>query len=59
MLEVAKLHTPEPFPFIYSSLYFMTLGIISSVEGVQQADPLGPLLFCLVIFPGLDTDVTF
>ena len=53
MLEVAKLHTPELFPYIYScysassSLYFF----ISSAEGVQQGDPVGPLLFCLVIFP--------
>ena len=56
MLEIAKLHTPELFPFIYScysassSLYFHDT-IISSAEGVQQGDPLGPLLFCLVIFP--------
>ena len=56
MLEAVKLHTPELFPFIYScystssSLYFHDT-IISSAEGVQQGDPLGPLLFCLVIFP--------
>ena len=56
MLDTAKLHTPELFPFIYScystssSLYFHDT-IISSTEGVQQGDPLGPFLFCLVIFP--------
>ena len=56
LYQDAKLHTPEMFPFIYScysasySLYFHDT-IISSAEGVQQGDPLGPLLFCLVIFP--------
>ena len=52
MLEVAKLHTPELYSCYsaLSSLYFHAT-IISSAEGVQQGDPLGPLLFCLVIFP--------
>ena len=51
MLDAAKLQTPELFPFIYSTssfLYFHDT-IISSAEGVQQGDPLGP--WCLVIFP--------
>ena len=53
MLQAAN--TSELFPFIYSccstssSLYFHDT-IISSAEGGQQGDPLGPLLFCLVIF---------
>ena len=56
-MKAAKLHTPELFPFISScystssSLYFHDTIIISSAEGVQQGDPLGPLLFYLVIFP--------
>ena len=55
MLQAAKLHTPELFPFIYScystySLYFHDT-IISSAEVVQQSDPLGPLIFCLLSFP--------
>ena len=32
-----------------NTLYYGTLGSITSESGVQQGDPLGPLLFCLVL----------
>ena len=51
MLEAAKQHLPEPFPLIYSC--YSASGhdiVIQSAKGVQQGDPLGPLLFCLVIY---------
>ena len=49
--EVLAL-APRVYPLAYSayrypSLLFHGSGIISSAEGVQQGDPLGPLLFCL------------
>ena len=56
VLEAAKLHTPEIFPYVFScysaptTLYLPTTSL-ESAEGVQQGDPLGPLLFCLVIHP--------
>ena len=56
MLQAAHLHIPEIFPFIfscYSTPSLLLLGDTSILlaEGVQQGDPLGPLLFCLVIHP--------
>ena len=56
VLESALEHTPELYPFIYScysaaSNLFFDNSIYQSQEGVQQGDPLGPLLFCLVIHP--------
>ena len=56
MLEATKRAAPEIFPLVYStystssSLHFRGT-ILHSAEGVQQGDPLGPLLFCLVIHP--------
>ena len=56
MLEVIEEFAPELFPYLFScysapsSLYFNDT-VIRSSEGVQQGDPLGPLLFCLVIYP--------
>ena len=45
---------PEIFPFVfssYSSTSYLQFGntTILSAEGIQQGDPLGPLLFCLTI----------
>ena len=56
MLEGIEEFAPELFPYLFScysapsSLYFNDT-VIHSSEGVQQGDPLGPLLFCLVIQP--------
>ena len=59
VLEAALEHIPELYPFVYScysaaSNLFFDNSILQSQEGVQQGDPLdplGPLLFCLVIHP--------
>ena len=53
MLEEAKEVVPGLFPFVHSaykkSLPFIGNDILQSSEGVQQGDPLGPLLFCLTV----------
>ena len=54
MLEATLALAPDLFPFahsVYSSPSSLYWGdrIIQSAEGVQQGDPLGPLLFCLTI----------
>ena len=54
MLHSVLLKAPELLPFAYCSyrhpsLLFFGDFSISSEEGVQQGDPLGPLLFCLAI----------
>eukprot|EP00731_Ephydatia_muelleri_P031989 Em0023g496a len=52
MLKAVQQLAPSIFPFVHSaysspsSLYWCDK-IIQSTEGVQQGDPLGPLLFCL------------
>ena len=43
---------PSLYPFVYSSYsspssLFWGNEVILSAEGVQQGDPLGPLLFCI------------
>jgi hypothetical protein len=54
MLEAVATNIPELLPFVYSAysersrLQFGEY-IIESSEGVQQGDPLGPLLFSLTI----------
>ena len=59
MLNCVKELAPEIFPFVFSSysnmsyLQFANTTILSA-EGIQQGDPLGPLLFCLTIHPILD-----
>ena len=51
-IKLFYYHTPELFPFIHSaygtpSSLFIGDTVIQSAEGIQQGDPLGPLLFCL------------
>ena len=55
-LEAARQFAPEIFHFVYScyaapSSLNIRGTILHSTEGVQQGDPLGPLLFCLAIHP--------
>ena len=56
ILEAVKSSIPELFLFVssaYSVPSYLVCGdsIILSEEGVQQGDPLGPLLFCLTLHP--------
>ena len=56
MLQAVQNFTPDLLPFVhvsYSSPSSLFWGdkTIQSAEGVQQGDPLGPLLFCLTIHP--------
>jgi hypothetical protein len=49
-------HTPHLAHLVFSSYATessLIFGeeIIASAEGVQQGDPLGPLLFCLTLHP--------
>ena len=54
MLLAVKDLAPSLLPFVHSVYYspsslFRGTEFIQSSEGVQQGDPLGPLLFCLTI----------
>lgn len=56
VLNAVAAKLPELYAFCnsaYSGHSFLVFdkNVISSQEGVQQGDPLGPLLFCLVIHP--------
>ena len=56
MLQAVQSHAPDLLPFVHSSYsspssLFWSDKTIQSTEGVQQGDPLGPLLFCLTIHP--------
>ena len=54
MLIAVRNQVPELLPLVLSaygapSCLLFGQEIIQSAEGVQQGDPLGPLLFCLTI----------
>ena len=54
MLAAVREMVPELYPLIHSaysspSSLFFGESVLQSSEGVQQGDPLGPLLFCLTI----------
>ena len=54
IIEAVSRHFPELLPFV-SSAYHISSELsfssftVSSKEGAQQGDPLGPMLFCLAI----------
>ena len=54
MLQEVSCLCPDIYPFVFASysspsLLFWGDRRISSAEGVQQGDPLGPLLYCLSV----------
>ena len=54
LLEECATHFPELFPWVSWShgqhpTLWHPMGVLSSEHGVQQEDPLGPLLFSLVL----------
>ena len=56
MLMTVRESIPELFRFVHSayaqpSSLFCRDQVVESSEGVQQGDPLRPLLFCLTIHP--------
>ena len=56
MREAVALHAPSLLGYVdsvYGEVTWLKLGefVIDSAEGIQQGDPLGPLLFCLTIQP--------
>ena len=61
MLQAVRQHCPEIYTWVqfcysdHSQLYVDGYDIITSASGVQQGDPLGPLLFALtlheIVFP--------
>jgi len=60
MLEAVASCCPDLLPFAtsaYGSPSHLWIGdrLLSSEEGVQQGDPLGPLLFCLAVQPLLSS----
>ena len=54
MLNAVREYAPTIYPLVHSAYAAPTVlhwggKTISSAEGVQQGDPLGPLLFCLTL----------
>ena len=59
MLAAVAAELPELFDFCrasYGGVSTLKFGAdrVSSQEGAQQSDPLGPLLFCLTLHPLLE-----
>lgn len=59
MLSAVSELVPEIFPFcssVYQVVPELKFGnrLVPSCEGIQQGDPLGPLLFCLTLHPILN-----
>ena len=58
MLQAVSEVVPELYSFVHAAYgsptsLFHRESIILSQEGVQQGDPLGPMLFCMTIHPML------
>ncbi len=57
VLDQVSRHFPQLLPWVSwcyrqpSDLIFGSLDPLASAEGVQQGDPLGPLLFALALHP--------
>ena len=56
ILKAVHDATPDCYAYVHSaysaaSHLFIGSEIISSEEGVQQGDPLGPMLFCMAVHP--------
>jgi hypothetical protein len=54
MLKAVEQYVPDLLPFVFSAYSSPSIllwnGVqILSAEGIQQGDPLGPMLFCLTI----------
>ena len=51
MLEATEAYIPDLLPFVHSipSILLWDGDQVLSSEGLQEADPLGPILFCLMI----------
>ena len=56
IIESVESMSPDLLHYVHSSygessILFYSGGMVSSEEGVQQGDPLGPILFCLAVQP--------
>lgn len=63
ILSAVFQNVPELLPFCYSAYRNVSMlkfgqKLVPSQEGIQQGDPLGPLLFCLTIQPILQNLVS-
>ena len=54
MLSAVREFIPDLLPYVHSAYSILSVLLfydteLVSAEGVQQGDPIGPLLFCLTI----------